>query len=340
MSIIITERPGIFSHYELSTLTAAASRQAVGLAAVPAFGTAVTRCGSLAEVVESYGQEDGTGMAALAARLFAEGVSTVVCSPVQADDYAAAFANLEDEADIGAVICDNTASAVHSQMKTSVHRASDEGYERVGILAVNSDATSALTAAAAAVGSERMALAAPAIDGSSLYTAAILAAIVVRTADPAALAGESSLQVGTVATRYTRSQLDTLIQGGVSPFEAPGGVPSLVRAISTRTQTDGMADKSWRNLAVILIIDRVLSGLRAALRSRLRGGRNNERTRGAIQAQTAILLEGYRTDGLIDGYDPPEVAASTDDPTVAVVTVGFAVALGINQIHILAHVTV
>ena len=340
MSIIITERPGVFSHYELSSLSASVTRRAVGLAAVAAYGSEVTRCGSLAEVVATYGKEPGIGMAKLAERLFEEGVSAVICSPVEEGDYESAFAALETEEEIGAILCDSTAAATHALMKASVHRASDEGFERIGVVGSASDETTALIAAAEALGSERMALAAPALDASSLYTAALLAAIVVRTPDPAALSGEGASGAFALTKRYTREEIDNLIRGGVSPFETAGGVPTLVRAISTRTKTDGLADASWRNLSTILIIDRVLSGLRTALRGRLKGGKNTERTRGAIKAQTAVLLEGYRTDGLIDSYDTPLVTVSPDDPTVCRVEVGFSVAHGINQIHILAHVTV
>ena len=68
--------------------------------------------------------------------------------------------------------------------------------------------------------------------------------------------------------------------------------------------------------------------------------KNNEKTRSALATQTAVKLEEYRLQGILDSYRSPVVAASGEDPSVCVVTVEFTAARGLNQIVIQASITV
>ena len=43
---------------------------------------------------------------------------------------------------------------------------------------------------------------------------------------------------------------------------------------------------------------------------------------------------------IIDGYDEVRVSASHEDPTVCLVEFGFAVAHGLNQVHLTVHIEI
>ncbi len=74
----------------------------------------------------------------------------------------------------------------------------------------------------------------------------------------AVLAGFSGLSAS-----YDDTQVDTLVTGGVTPLECVSGEVSIVRGITTRTTTGGAADKTWRELTTVRIVDDVIPALRA-----------------------------------------------------------------------------
>ena len=65
-----------------------------------------------------------------------------------------------------------------------------------------------------------------------------------------------------------------------------------------------------------------------------------KRPEAPFATQTAVKLEEYRLQGILDSYCSPVVAASGEDPSVCVVTVEFTAARGLNQIVIQASITV
>ena len=146
--------------------------------------------------------------------------------------------------------------------------------------------------------------------------------------------------LGGTAERYGDSDIDLLVRGGVTPIEGVGGAVSAVRGITTRTRTGGTADSTWRELSTILIVDDVIPTVRAALRSRFARKKNTAQTRGAIRSQVIVELESKLVAEIIDGYGDVSVSVDAADPSVCVVEFSFAVAHGLNQIYLTAHITV
>ena len=68
--------------------------------------------------------------------------------------------------------------------------------------------------------------------------------------------------------------------------------------------------------------------------------KNTAQGRGAIRAQTIVELEKKKDAQIIEDYGEVTVTASADDPTVCLVEFSFAVAHGLNQIHLAVHLTV
>ena len=113
-----------------------------------------------------------------------------------------------------------------------------------------------------------------------------------------------------------------------------------MRGVTTRTKTGGAADATWRELTTILIVDDVIPAVRSALRSRFSRSKNNARNRAAIRSQVIVELEKKLAAEIIDGYDEVRVSASHEDPTVCLVEFGFAVAHGLNQVHLAVHIEI
>lgn len=176
---------------------------------------------------------------------------------------------------------------------------------------------------------------------TAYFVAAAAAAVIAGESDPsvpvngAVLAGFSGLSAS-----YDDTQVDTLVTGGVTPLECVSGEVSIVRGITTRTTTGGAADKTWRELTTVRIVDDVIPALRASLRARFVRSKNTAQVRAAIRSQVMVELENKRAQEIIDSFGEVSVKASEDDPTVCLVEFSFAVAHGLNRIYLSAHITV
>lgn len=146
--------------------------------------------------------------------------------------------------------------------------------------------------------------------------------------------------VSGLSASYDDTQVDTLVTGGVTPLECVSGEVSIVRGITTRTTTGGAADKTWRELTTVRIVDDVIPALRASLRARFVRSKNTAQVRAAIRSQVMVELENKRAQEIIDSFGEVSVKASEDDPTVCLVEFSFAVAHGLNRIYLSAHITV
>ena len=350
--MVATQRPGVFTDYDASSvLSGTLAGQAVGLAARSVSGTAgeaqvITR---ESQAVEQFGADtQQTNMTALIRVLLQNGAPRVVAVAVggegQTKDYQSALEVLEKTPGIGAVVAGSTDKQVLHALLQSVQRASGDRMERLAFGAVDGSTAQAV-AMAEELNSERFVLAGQTavVDGkeSPCFLAAALAALAVSSSDPAAPLHSTALQgVQQVKPALTENEIDQLVLGGVTPFENTAGRAEVIRTVTTRTTTGGEADSTFRELSTILTIDRVLTSLRGTLKGRMKGAKNNQTTRMAIATQTQVELEAHRLSGLIDAYETPVVTPSESDPGVCLVEVTFAVACGLNQIRITAHVSV
>ena len=331
---MVHEHPGVYSSYDASSVIGGKkTARILGAAAVSTTGTAneVVTLTSYAEGVSAFGEDaEGTvGMAALLAALYRNGAAVVKAVKVSAatpTGYEAAFAALEQEA-VDVIVCDSTSVDVQLKLRASVEKASGGA----------SETAAKLVERAGKLNSERMVLTAP----GDVRMAAAAAAVIAGESDPsvpvngAVLAGFSGLSAS-----YDDTQVDTLVTGGVTPLECVSGEVSIVRGITTRTTTGGAADKTWRELTTVRIVDDVIPALRASLRARFVRSKNTAQVRAAIRSQVMVELENKRAQEIIDSFGEVSVKASEDDPTVCLVEFSFAVAHGLNRIYLSAHITV
>ena len=352
MSIMVHQRPGVYSTYDASAVVSGrGAGRLVGLAAVntaasPGEVQIVTSYDRAVALFGSSGPEDMAELIRLALKNGASGVAAVAVSG--AEDYEEAFALLAGVEDIALVICDSTDPEVQKEMRDSVIEASERRRERLRVAAgaKNEDVT-ALIARAKALNHERVVLVAPGAVSpagdpiSGLALAAAVAGAVAGESDPAIPLGGAELSgLNGLSTRLEDNDIDLLVLGGVTPVESLGGTVSVVRGVTTRTISGGVEDTAWRDLSAIRVVDDVIPGLRSALRTKFRRAKNTEQSRGAIRAQVVLELENKLAREIITGYDGVAVAADPEDPSRCLVDFSFAVAHGLNQIWLTAHITV
>lgn len=351
MSITAHERPGVYSDYTASAaVSGIAGRKNVGLAARVS-GDQVKTVSRYEEIAAVFGAETAENTAALARLLLQNGAAQVSVFPVAGDtlaDYQAAFAAMAAAEDLAVVLCDSTQLQIQQALRQSVLDAAGQQRERIAVAAGAAQETvSQLVERAQALNCERVVLAAPGcLDGegnecSGLQAAAAVAGAIAGQTDPAVpLGGAQVLGLYGLNCRYTDSELDVLIRGGVTPLEYAGGTGYVVRGVTTRTSTNGAYDATWRDLSAILVVDDVIPTIRNSLKARFRRAKNTPQSRGAIRSQVVLELETKKNAEIITGYDQVSVSADAQEPTRCLVDFSFTVTHGINQIWLSAHITV
>ena len=355
MSVTAHERPGIYSSYDASSVVRRSrGSKVVGIAAKAENGTV----GSVVTVTSYEGgktvfgaDSEGIGMTGLLRLLYENGASEVkavrVADSGTVSDYTEAFQALADCGSVRIAVTDSAAAEVHQALRTHVETASENRRERIAIVGGSGETVSDMLEHAAALNHERMVLVGPdVLDGGGTRQAAVLGAaalagMLAAERDPALPVNSAALRgLGGTAASFTEGEIDSLVRGGVTPLESLGGVLSPVRGITTRTKTGDVSNATWRELSTILIVDDVIPGLRESLRAKFLRSKNTARNRGAIRSQVIVELERKAAAEIIEGYGEVAVSASEDDPTVCEVEFPFAVAHGLNQIYLTAHITV
>jgi len=323
----------------------------VGLAAVSpaAPAGAVQIVTSYEQAVGLFGDGGDEGMAELIRLALKNGACAVAAVPVaDAGGYEAAFALLAGTEDIALTICGSTDLEVQKALRDSVAEASRARRERLCVVAGDrGEDVDGMIARAKALDHERAILTAPGtVDRagaglSGLALAAAVAGAIAGEGDPALpLGGAELLGLRGLDRRLEDRDIDRLILGGVTPVESLGGTVSVVRGVTTRTTSGGAPDATWRDLSAIRVVDDVIPGLRSALRARFRRAKNTPQSRGAIRTQVVLELENKLAREIITGYDGVTVDQDPEDPTRCLVELSFAVAHGLDQIWLTAHIAV
>ncbi len=265
----------------------------------------------------------------MATILLEAGISPVWAVPA-GTDYEATYAACEALEDVLAVTGDDGAQALCAH----VERCRENGKERVGILPAFS--VEAACAMAKAANSPHLVVV---CDGGTRTeeTAAALAAVVA-----AAPAGENlngaALPLAEFDGTLSDSQIETLLESGVTPVERVDAKASVVRAVTSCTSALGRQTRAFSSLSATLAADDVVRTIRQAVRIRLKGMKNTAVTRESIASQIVVELENKLAQGVIDSYLPPVVKPHPDDPSVCVVTLRFRAAPEISQIVISAQI--
>lgn len=346
--LINNQRPGVYSHYDIAYAYAVPQSAAyAAVVAKAAGGTTEEVCAiaSLQQLQEAFPPDSGGAtLRGCVQILLQAGVTKVYAVAVEGDFYEDALALVEELDNVGAVICDCSDSADRLALRDSVQRSSDALRERLAFC--GEAETAAACTAAEALNSERVVLCSPAVrphgGGSehAVYGAAALAGRMLALGDPVwNFNGETLITVQDAPT-LPETQVQNLLAAGVTVLEPVGGTVECVRALTTRTHSDGEQDYALRSMNAVLCIDDVMRAMRRALKGVLRGVRLPARSLSAIRSQAAVVLAEKQSAGILASYGAPTVRAHGDDPTIAVVELDFQVAHVISQIRVTAHIQV
>ena len=350
MSIVYHERPGVYSDYDASSITATGrSERVIALAGLSEAKAGVYTVTSYSAGKSVFGENSQLGrMLRLA---YQNGAGTVLACPVAEDTaaaYTTALALIFAEKQASFCVVGSALEAVHKALRDAVEAASGQRGECIGIAGMSGPTKEKLAERAQALNSERMVLMAPDVyltgetsAAGGCMAAAALAGVLTDQSDPAMpLNGQVLRGISGVSASYEDTEYDALVAAGVTVLECIGGKVSVIRGLTTRTKTGGSADQTFRELTTMLIVDDVIPAIRTSLRAKFARAKNNALTRNAIRNQVVVELEDRIDREIIERYDHLTVTASTTDPTVCVVEFEFAVVHGLNRIYLTAHISV
>lgn len=349
MSVTYHERPGVYVDYDASSVSARAQGvKTVALVAVSSAAAGVHTLTTAAQAEQCAAVTTAAGK--LLQLLYANGAQRVLFSPASAATkaaYSAALALLDPEqADI--FVLDSGELEPQQTLRTWLMARAAQGAGCIGLVGMAQPTAVQLITRAGLLNCERMVLVGPDVRytgetdwGGGCLAAAALAGVLAAQTDPAlplngaVLAGLSAVSCG-----WTETELDQLVQGGVTPVELAGGQVSVIRGQTTRTKTGGVTDATYRELTMMLVIDEVLGSVRSALAAKFARRKNTAATRSAIRAQVAIELEERVRREIIGSYGDLSVTALASDPTVCLVEFTFSVVHGLSRIYLTAHIQV
>lgn len=345
MSVIYHERPGVYSDYDCSRVSVTeANRKTVGIVAQAELAAGIYTVRDAAGAKTLLGEQ--SALCRLTLLCLQNGAQTVLACPA-GSDYPAAIAEVLAEKQAAYLVTDSEDEAVQKALAQALCSAVRQNNECIGLVTLSQADTQALLARAKAINCERVALLAPGVTGEGEKTAlpadaaACLAGQLAAQTDPAVpLHSMTLLGLSGVSCRYDEDTIDSLIRGGVCVLEAQGGTVCLLRGVTTRTQTEGEEDATFRELNTTLVADEVIPAIRRALRLQFSRAKNNKTTRNAIRNQVIMELESRVEREIIGGYGEVSAEASATDPTVCEVEFGFSALSGLSRIYLTAHVNV
>ncbi len=344
---IQNQRPGVYSSYDISSMYATPlSTKFAAVVAKSSGGETMKLYSykSYKEACEFFSPDgDGVFMRSIIATLFESGVREVLAVPV-GDSYGDAFNLLETTENVGAIITDASEDDDLAALKSRVQKNSEIQRECLGFCGI--DVPEVATLAAQKLNCERIVLVCPKVFSrisgacSSVIAAAAFAGKILAAGDAAAnFNGEAYPQL-TLPDALPESQIQSLLEAGVTVFESVGGSVECIRALTTRTKTGGVPDRSMAGVNTVLIIDEVMAAVRAALKIQLRGGRISGSPIESIRSQIVVTLAQKQSDGLLMSFATPHCYPSSTDPSVLIVELSFAVAHVVSQIHVTTHIQV
>ncbi|MBR4953667.1 MAG: phage tail sheath subtilisin-like domain-containing protein [Oscillospiraceae bacterium] len=336
----VNERPGVYTNINVSGgILGSGGGKAVGLAAQCDTAQGVKRVTGYLEAVSAFGAS--STMAKLAKVLFENGAGEVYCAAVADGDYEAAFALLMEKSEVKFMICDSADGEVHDAMREAIEKGDEKSKYRLGVVETALSARDEIIAAAKALNCEKICLVSHHDDEMTGAAAAAVCGAFAAQEDPAVpFNGAQLYGIGDIGSNFSDADIAALVQGGVMPLETIGGSKVIVRGITTRSETGGVQDNTWREVNTILIVNSIIPEIRDGLRAKFARAKNTAQTRGAVRTQVTVALEDKRKKEIIDSYGQVSVKADESDPTVCIVEFSFAVAHGMNRIELMAYITV
>lgn len=327
----VRERPGIYAEYRVnSSFTAAEGTVTVGVAAhVNGDASSVEGIVSYMDAVQSYGM---CPMTKLIKTLFSNGCGRIIAAPVIDENYPDAFSQLlTSGADI--IVCDSRSYDALNSMKTALENAEYS----MGIWECDEAAAQCIEYAQG-MNFERLIICGGADEAEGNLAAAL--AGVISSEKELFLNGHPLQGAGQLVRSFTEQEIEAMIAGGVTPIEYDGESICVIRGVTTRTSTDGIEDKSLREIAAVITVLDVLKSVHSALKLKFARAKNDALTRGAIRSQVAVELEKKLAAGKIADYGSISAVADSNDASLCRVGFEFSAVCGLSTIMLTAYLNV
>lgn len=344
------ERPGVYSDYDASSVSAGGTTERV----IALIGQSEAQAGVHAISSEAAGRQlfgQTSELGQMVQLAYRNGAGKILACPVAEDTlsaYQQAFELVLAQKQASFCAIASTQLSVQTALRSAIEEISGQRGECIGLVGMKDATVQQLCERAQALNSERMVLLAPDVfctgqtsSVGSWLAAAALCGVLSDQSDPSMPLNAQVLRgFDGASASYTDTEYDTLVAAGVTVCECVGGELSVIRALTTRTKTGDVEDLTFRELTTSLIIDDVIPSIRTALRKSFTRAKNNAVTRNAIRNRVIIELEDRIAREIIDGYDNLSVTPLETDPTVCVVEFSFSVVHGLNRIYLTAHISV
>lgn len=299
------------------------------------------------QLEQLFAREENPGLWGVASLWLGRGLDLWVV-PVQveegrteAEGYEAAFQAALGIGGAGAILCDSSDLQVLASMKNAAEQALKQQKEW---LAFGFCPKETAVQAAASLNSERIVLccqqgAGQGEENRGLFTAAAMAAKVLGLSAPNENLNGAAVDGLTQVEQLSETQIETMLEAGVTVLEEVGQEVQCIRGVTTRTKTGQDEDRSLSAITTVLMIDHVMQAVRSRLDQLMKGLRTDRYTLEAIKTQAAVVLGEEKTLGIVTSFAPPQAHRDRADPSVCHVQLQFALAAVISQIWITAEIT-
>jgi len=262
-----------------------------------------------------------------------------------AANWQAAIA-LYDEINCDLITAVTTDTSVHALLSSAVTSASNNKFERIGIvggalgLVVGDINTSAsIIGSAYNLNSDRMVYVTPGTDGvAPAFTAAKVAGKIAAN-DVATPLTHLTITASSIETKFTSSQKDSLIQYGATALEQVSAGRRIIRGITTAQDLGPTTEHPFKEISVRRIADYISKTIRDNLEALYIGKKGVDGIESSIAATVTSLLLQMKETQIIVGFKDVVVTKSTSNPTVYYVYYKVAPIQPINYILITTVLT-
>ena len=299
------------------------------------------------EELKEYFLEEGSGkvFCSIARMLLESGISGLYVVPITTDgsapaaeDYAAAIQKLCEIKKSGVILCDSSEQSVLQVLKDKTQEASQNQRERVAVAAVPKSVAQSLNCERMVLCCQESGSSFAGEEKSVLFSAAAVAAML-AVSQPDDRFYSRKMESLVLTEQLEESEIETLLQSGVTVLEEVESEVVCIRCVTTRTQTGGEEDRTFVSINTVLMIDDIIRAVRVQLSALLKDRRIGF-SEDSIASQVAVILDEKEQQGFITEFEPPVVYALEEDPTVCVVELEFHLASVPSQIYLTAHISI
>ena len=253
---------------------------------------------------------------------------------------------LYDEIPVDLIHVSSTDSIVHNLLSTAVTNASNNKYERIGVvggalsMSVGDMSTNpSIINSAYNLNSDRMVYVSPGTDAVAPSFTASKVAGLIASVDVATPMTHQTINSDSIETKFTSPQKNSLITYGTTAIEEVLSGRRIIRGITTAQDLSATNEHPFKEISVRRIADYVSKTIRDNLEALYIGKKGVNGVTSSIAGTVTSLLLQLKEQQIIVGFKDVVVSQSPDNPTVYYVSYRVAPIQPINYILITTVLT-